>query len=238
MPAATRVLLTAVCALLVLLAPAAAARADDGPVDPRGADVTAALGLAQQQWGIAACSGVVDVRWTAAADVDLNAVSSWSTTGDLRTAPQRTTNCVIALNPRASWDWPKLCTVLVHEAGHLLGHDHAEGGVMSAVYGAPLAACAATPEPQGAFAPAPAPAPAAVAVAAPAAPAAAPLPVPAAAPSAEEDAAPRSAVAAAAETSTPVSARAGARRARRSGRAGQRRGRGARRSSPRAARTR
>jgi len=33
--------------------------------------------------------------------------------------------CTIYYNQAAGWSWAKLCSVTVHEYGHLLGHDHA-----------------------------------------------------------------------------------------------------------------
>ena len=144
-------LLTALVAALVLLVAPAAAHADAGPVAPTGADVQTALQVAEQHWGTAPCAGAVTVQWTADPDGLLNATSTWSNPVDLWSAPERDTNCVVALNPNASWDWPKLCTVVAHEVGHLLGHQHVDDptDLMNAIYTVPLSACAAIAEPEG-----------------------------------------------------------------------------------------
>jgi hypothetical protein len=75
-------------------------------------------------------------------------------------------DCAIELNTQVEFDAPKLCTVLAHELGHLLGRPHAAqpGQLMSPVYSEALPACAAA-------SPAPAPAPSA--------PATTPAPAPA-----------------------------------------------------------
>ena len=110
-----------------------------------------ALQLAQQHWGAVPCHGQAAVTWTPSADAQVNAMSSWANPVDPYADPNENVNCAITLNPAATWDWPKLCTVVTHEVGHLLGRQHSPdpADVMHAVYTTPTPECQATPEPEG-----------------------------------------------------------------------------------------
>jgi hypothetical protein len=72
--------------------------------------------------------------------------------------PSTYSDCSISYNLDVDWDWPKLCTVVEHEMGHLSGHDHVNDphDVMSPYYVYPSPECgagtaaatpAATPDP-------------------------------------------------------------------------------------------
>jgi hypothetical protein len=101
--------------------------------------------IARTYWGADPCQGSVTIRWVRQA-ADINALSTWaSPTTDPYGDPDANSNCAIDLNPAAAFDWPKFCTVVVHEFGHLLGHDHdsRRGQLMSEIYTTPLAPCAA-----------------------------------------------------------------------------------------------
>ena len=101
--------------------------------------------VARAYWGADPCHGSVTVRWVRQAP-DINALSTWaSPTADPYGDPQANSDCAIDLNPVAAFDWPKFCTVVVHEFGHLLGHDHdsRRGQLMSEIYTTPVASCAA-----------------------------------------------------------------------------------------------
>ena len=114
--------------------------------------------IAAAQWGAQACNGVFEITW-AALDAGTNATASWRNPTDAWGNPGENFDCRVTLNTQADFDFPKLCTVVTHEIGHLVGrqHDAASGRLMSAFYTTPLAACtAASPE----SAPAPAAAPA------------------------------------------------------------------------------
>jgi hypothetical protein len=51
-------------------------------------------------------------------------------------------NCRILVNDRFRWPWPALCTIAIHEAGHLHSLTHGSGRwVMSARYRGSVAAC-------------------------------------------------------------------------------------------------
>ena len=84
----------------------------------------------------------------------INARSQWMSY-DIHN-PATYSQCSITYNLDVDWDWPKLCTVIEHELGHLAGHEHVDDphDVMSPYYVYPTPECAA-----GAPAPAAAPAP-------------------------------------------------------------------------------
>jgi hypothetical protein len=147
------------CALLALALLPAAARADDElpavPVPAADALMTTAHQLAVNRWGMDPCGGQVTVTW-AHMGAGINAQSRWMST-DVHD-PSTYSSCSITYNLDVDWDWPKLCTVVEHELGHLSGHDHVNDphDVMSPYYVYPTAECAAG---TAALTPAPAPAP-------------------------------------------------------------------------------
>lgn len=110
------------------------------PVD--GPAFAAAQRVATSHWGAAACNGQVTTRW-AAMDEGTNATASWRNPTDAWNNAGANYDCIIELNPKADYDFAKLCTVLAHELGHLVGKPHAdaEGQLMSAVYTTALPAC-------------------------------------------------------------------------------------------------
>jgi len=125
-----------------------------------GAEMAAAQGIAVAYWGANPCGGKIDVRWTDL-ETDTNAISSWTNPTSAYDNPSQNGDCRVAFNRLLDFDWPRFCTVLVHEFGHLAGHDHSPNpdDVMVAVYHGPIAACDAPPAPAPPVA-APAPAPA------------------------------------------------------------------------------
>src|SRR3954468_11938381 len=146
--------------LLALLAgavPAHAQVAIPGPVWPAdpaltwpvgGPAVEAAIGVAHAHWAGTPCRGRATIRW-ADLRTTLNAHASWSNLQGQWDRPQFNVACEVVLNRRVDWDWPKLCTVIVHEVGHLMGHDHVadRDDVMNAFYVRPVVDCAAEPVP-------------------------------------------------------------------------------------------
>lgn len=166
-----------VCACALTLTSQAAAQDDPAarwPAD--GPALSAARQIAVDHWAAGApCQGSpVDVHWDTLPST-INAQSSWSY---LVNVPSLFVDCSVAFNvqPLGGWTWPKLCSVMVHEYGHLLGHDHEPSGIMTAVYSGPVNECTGA-EPTTAPLPAPAaptPPPASVPVAAPASAAAPP----------------------------------------------------------------
>jgi Matrixin len=166
-PARSRALLALAFAIVVAaLAPAvvAVAASSTPPATRFGASgpaVSTAEAIAVRQWGGVACGGAVALNWVPQA-ADVNATSTWSNPWDFYTDPQDNQDCRVDLNSQAWFDWPKFCTVLVHELGHLTGHRHATdpADVMYPYYTRPLAACAATPDPTAPPTPAATPKPA------------------------------------------------------------------------------
>jgi hypothetical protein len=152
-----------VCALLAIaMLPAAAQAAASVPVPASDALTSTAHGLAVARWGSDPCGGQVSVTW-AHMGGGINARSQWMSV-DIHN-PATYSQCSITYNLDVDWDWPKLCTVIEHELGHLAGHDHVNDphDVMSPYYVFPTADCAAA-QPGAAATPAPiavAPAPAA-----------------------------------------------------------------------------
>jgi pyruvate/2-oxoglutarate dehydrogenase complex dihydrolipoamide acyltransferase (E2) component len=150
-----RLLLSFLIAIAIL---PAVAQADSGlpqvPVPASDALTTTAHALAVAHWGVDPCAGQVTVTW-AHMGAGINARSTWMSY-DIHN-PATYTQCAISYNLDVDWDWPKLCTVIEHELGHLSGHDHVNDphDVMSPYYVYPTPECAA-----GAVAPAAAPAPA------------------------------------------------------------------------------
>jgi hypothetical protein len=154
-PSVPRLLL---CFLVAVALLPAAAQADvelpQVPVPAADALSSAAHGLAVAHWGADPCGGQVTVAW-AHMGPGINARSQWMSY-DIHNAATYS-QCSITYNLDVDWDWPKLCTVIEHELGHLAGHEHVNDphDVMSPYYVYASPECAA-----GAPAPAAVPAPA------------------------------------------------------------------------------
>jgi hypothetical protein len=112
------------------------------------AAMEAAKAVAIAHWGAQPCGGQVLVSWTTT-DATTNATAAWRNPSDPWSNPGANFDCRIDLNTQAGFDFAKLCSVLAHEMGHLLGraHDGDSGTLMSAYYSSPLASCqSASPE--------------------------------------------------------------------------------------------
>ena len=126
---------------------AKAAQADGTPGgDQRypvgGAAMEQSRAIAVAHWGANPCGGAYTLTWSPL-DIGTNATASWRNPTDAWNNAGANFDCRIDINPQADFDFPKLCTVMTHEIGHLLGrqHDDNPGQVMSAYYTSPLAAC-------------------------------------------------------------------------------------------------
>jgi hypothetical protein len=145
----TRSAVGALLACLALaIAPAAttaasATAAQRWPVD--GPALQAARQIAVEHWAMSPCHGDVDISW-AKLPAEENASSSWTNQYQDYGDPNDNTLCSVTFNSAQDWDWPKLCTVFVHEFGHLAGNTHSAdpNDVMFAYYvGNDLPACTA-----------------------------------------------------------------------------------------------
>jgi hypothetical protein len=132
------------CAALALALLPATARAEANLSVPAAQPLMAtAHALAIARWGADACGGQVAVSWTHMG-LGINARSQW-----MSLDPKDATTyseCAVAYNLDVEWDWPKLCTVIEHELGHLSGHSHVDEphDVMSPYYIYPTSECAPT----------------------------------------------------------------------------------------------
>ena len=152
-PSVPRLLISFLVAVAIL---PAVAKADSGrpqlPVPASDALTSAAHALAVARWGVEPCAGQVTVTWTHMG-AGINARSTWMSY-DIHN-PATYSQCAISYNLDVDWDWPKLCTVIEHELGHLAGHDHVNDphDVMSPYYVYPTPECAARAAPATAPAP-------------------------------------------------------------------------------------
>jgi hypothetical protein len=126
--------------LAIAMLPAAAHAATAVPVPAGDTLTTTAHALAVARWGIDPCGGQVTVTW-AHMGAGINARSQWMSV-DVHD-PSTYSQCSITYNLDIDWDWPKLCTVIEHELGHLAGHEHVDDphNVMSPYYVFPTAEC-------------------------------------------------------------------------------------------------
>jgi hypothetical protein len=158
LPALLRRLLA--CSALALAFVPATAHAEgllpDLPVPAAAPLMATGQSLAAARWGVEPCGGQVAVSWSHMGP-GINARSQWMSV-DINDASSYT-ECAITYNLDVDWDWPKLCTVIEHELGHLAGRQHVNDprDVMSAYYIYPAPECApkapAVPAPRAEAAP-------------------------------------------------------------------------------------
>lgn len=130
----------------------AASASPDQQFPVGGPAIETAKQVARAHWGSDACGGNVAMGWTVM-EPGTNATASWRNPTDAWNNAGANFDCKIDINAQATYDFAKLCTVLTHELGHLLGHQHTEqpGQLMSAYYTDPLPQCtAADPNPPAA----------------------------------------------------------------------------------------
>jgi len=120
-----------------------------------------AIQLAKAHWGTNPCGGTVNIVWDNL-DADINAQSTWSNPRSAYDNPDLNNDCQVEFNSIASFDWPKFCTVTIHEFGHLSGKPHSpdSNDIMAPYYNTPAPECLAnTPAGFKSGAPAAPPAP-------------------------------------------------------------------------------
>ena len=132
----------ALCCALMGATPAAAEAAE--PVPP---SVRTAFDFAVGFWGRGApCGGAVELK-AAALEPETFADATWDNTLGMQfERPDLNHSCSITVNTLHEWsDWPRTCTVVTHEVGHLLGHTHVDrpGDLMAPVVDFVLPQCAA-----------------------------------------------------------------------------------------------
>jgi hypothetical protein len=116
-----------------------------------------AIALAKAHWGTNPCGGNVDIVWDGL-DAEINAQSTWSNPRSPYDNADLNNDCKVEFNQAASFDWPKFCTVTIHEFGHLSGKPHSPDAndIMAAYYNKPAPECVANTPAQFQAAPAPA----------------------------------------------------------------------------------
>jgi hypothetical protein len=99
--------------------------------------------IAVEYWSATPCSGQVSVSW-GVLDPSLNATSNWWNPTEAYGNATANSQCTIVLNQYQRFDWPMFCSVMVHEIGHLTGHEHVldKTSVMYPIYITPIAQCA------------------------------------------------------------------------------------------------
>jgi matrixin len=131
-----------ICAFACGAAPALA----DPSVDfaPDSAPTRAATEIAKSFWGVTPCAGQVTIAWTSLTG-QTNATAMWSNPFGVYAEPSQNFDCQISFNTGMAWDWKRFCSVLVHEYGHLSGHEHSSdpNDVMAPYYSRPIAECVA-----------------------------------------------------------------------------------------------
>jgi hypothetical protein len=120
-----RTLLAITAALLMSASNAYAAPGPQQRWPIGGTAFQTARQIAVEHWGMDPCHGEVDIAW-GKLPAGENAESTWTNQFQDYGDPAHNTRCDVTFNIRQDWDWPKLCTIFVHEFGHLSGNAHSD----------------------------------------------------------------------------------------------------------------
>jgi hypothetical protein len=98
-----------------------------------------ALEVAARRWG-PVCTEDPVVRFRRM-ESDTLGIARWQGMWDIPS--EKREDCRILLNSAREWDWPRLCTTVVHEYGHLAGREHSEDSdsAMHRQYSRPYRGC-------------------------------------------------------------------------------------------------
>jgi hypothetical protein len=98
--------------------------------------------IAVEYWNTTPCSGQVSVSW-GTLDPTINASSNWWNPTEAYGNAGANSQCSIVFNQYQKFDWPMFCSVMVHEIGHLTGHEHVldKTSVMYPIYITPITQC-------------------------------------------------------------------------------------------------
>lgn len=113
-----------------------------------GPSLANARSIALAYWGSTPCGDGVAVTWGALPGA-VNALSNWWNPVAAYGNAAANRRCAVTLNVAQPFDWPMLCTMLVHEYGHLSGHQHTTdpADVMYPVYSNPISQCSESADP-------------------------------------------------------------------------------------------
>jgi hypothetical protein len=111
--------------------------------------MTTAIAVADRYWNASPCDGHVAMTWLAYGPRTEEARAFWTNPLAYYGYPELNTDCAIVFNSQAWLPWPRFCTVVVHEYGHLTGHPHSDDplDVMAPTTHWTLPACAAIRDP-------------------------------------------------------------------------------------------
>jgi hypothetical protein len=151
--ARTRALVAALFTALMLVPVASASAATPAERFPAdGAEMARAMQIATDFWKAQPCGGQVALRWDSLA-AGTRAEAVWQNFEHAWTNPGGNFDCAIVFNRAMPFEWPDLCTTVIHEVGHLLGHqhsDHHEHEVMAEHAIEPLPVCGGAAKPAAA----------------------------------------------------------------------------------------
>jgi hypothetical protein len=143
--ARTRALVAALFTTAIVGVAPASAQSPAERFPAGGPDMARAMQIATDYWQQQPCGGDVALRW-ASLSTGTRAEASWLNYVDAWSAPASNFDCSITFNTAMPFEWPDFCTTVVHEVGHLLGHQHTDDDdhVMHEHAVEPLAVCGGT----------------------------------------------------------------------------------------------